>query len=92
MLRHKVTSSVEVEWTFVSAKRPCTVCGGHHGCRRGFAGEFACCTSVFSEWPLMAGGWIHRLELLSQGGDLLDSSTPRQRDSSEETLRTGSSR
>jgi hypothetical protein len=58
---HASVSAVEVEWTFVSAKQPCTVCGGHAGCRRGLDDEFACCTRVSSEWPLSAGGWVHRL-------------------------------
>lgn len=54
-------SSVEAEWTFVSIKAPCKICGGHDGCRRGFDDEFACCTRISSEWPLTAGGWVHRM-------------------------------
>jgi hypothetical protein len=60
MRRHASVSAVEVEWTFVSVKQPCTICGGNAGCRRGFDDEFACCTRVSSEWPLSAGGWVHR--------------------------------
>jgi len=94
MLRHKVVSGVEVEWTLVSVKRPCTVCGGHHGCRRGFADEFGCCTRVLSEWPLTAGGWVHRLDLeieLEAEGSR-ESGAARSRDSFGEMQRTGSSR
>lgn len=92
MLRHKVVSGIEVEWTLVSVKRPCTICGGHHGCRRGFADEFACCTRVFSEWPLMAGGWVHRLELEMDDDAALDAGPQRSRDSLADMQRTGSSR
>ena len=55
------TASLEAEWTFASASSPCKICGGHDGCRRGFDDEFACCTQMSSEWPLTAGGWVHRM-------------------------------
>jgi hypothetical protein len=61
MHHHASASAIETEWTFVSVKRPCTICAGHEGCRRGFDDEFACCTRVSSEWPLSAGGWVHRV-------------------------------
>lgn len=92
MLRRKVVSGVEVEWTLVSVKRPCMVCGGHNSCRRGFAGEFACCTQIHSEWPLMAGGWVHRLDARSAADQSVDEVVPRQRDTVGEVLSTGSSR
>ena len=61
-MRHYASvSAVEVEWTFVSSKHPCSICGGHDGCRSGFEHEFACCKRVSSEWPLSAGGWVHRV-------------------------------
>jgi hypothetical protein len=63
MHHHTSASALELEWTLVSAKRPCTICGSHQGCRRGFEDEFVCCTRVRSEWPLTAGGWVHRVEL-----------------------------
>ena len=62
MHHHGSVSAVEVEWTFVSAKRPCAICAGQDGCRRGFDDEFACCLRVSSQWPLTAGGWVHRVE------------------------------
>jgi hypothetical protein len=61
MLHHASVSAVEVEWTFASAKNPCPICAGHEGCRSGFEDEFACCTRISSEWPLSAGGWVHRM-------------------------------
>ena len=61
MRHHVYVSAVEDEWTFVSATRPCTICGGHDRCRRGSEDEFACCSRVSSEWPLSAGGWVHRV-------------------------------
>jgi hypothetical protein len=66
MRRHTSMSAVEVEWAFASVKHPCTICGGHVGCRRGLDDEFACCARVSSEWPLSAGGWVHRLSPFSR--------------------------
>lgn len=63
MYHQASAGAVEVEWAFVSIKRPCAICGGHHGCRRGFGDEFACCTQVLSQWPLTAGGWVHRVRV-----------------------------
>jgi hypothetical protein len=65
MHHHTPMSVVDVEWTFVSVKHPCTICGGHDGCRSGVENEFACCKRVPSEWPLSAGGWVHRLTRFS---------------------------
>ncbi len=61
MHHHASVSAVEVEWTFVSVKRPCAICGGHDGCRSGVDNGFACCKRVSSQWPLSAGGWVHRV-------------------------------
>ena len=92
MLRHKVVSGAEFEWTLVSAKRPCTVCGAPRDCRRGFEDEFGCCTRVLSEWPLNAGGWVHRLahQIVAEVG--VDSPAVRGWASSLAMQRTGSSR
>jgi hypothetical protein len=60
-MRCHVQASAEVEWTFVSTKRPCSICGGHEGCRIGEGEQFACCVRTSSDWPLTTGGWVHRL-------------------------------
>ncbi len=67
MHHHASVGAAEAEWTFVSTKYPCTICGSHHGCRRGFDDEFACCIRVSSEWPLAVGGWVHRVEHRIEG-------------------------
>jgi len=54
-------SAIEAEWTDVSVKHPCPICGGHDGCRWRLDDEFACCAQVLSEWPLSVGGWVHRV-------------------------------
>jgi hypothetical protein len=61
-MRRQPLKQSEVEWTKVSPKHPCIVCAGHAGCLRGVDDEFACCSHVPSEWPLSAGGWVHRVE------------------------------
>jgi len=66
MHHHASVSVVEVEWTFVSPKHPCAICGGHDGCRQCVEDEFACCKRVSSEWPLSAGGWVHRVSRFSR--------------------------
>jgi hypothetical protein len=63
MQRHAAVSSAEAEWTIVSRKYPCRVCGGHDRCRTGFGDQFACCARHPSDWPLTTGGWLHRLEV-----------------------------
>jgi hypothetical protein len=50
-----------VEWTSVSSKRPCPVCGSSSSCLVQ-AGSFACCSKHQSEWPLTTGAWLHRIE------------------------------
>jgi hypothetical protein len=70
MYHHASMAAVEVEWTLVSVKRPCAICRGHDGCRWGFDGEFACCIRVSSEWPLSAGGWVHRVKHSSRATSL----------------------
>ncbi len=66
MRHHATRVRCRSEWTFVSVKHPCAICAGHDGCRRGFDDEFACCTRVSSEWPLSAGGWVHRVTRFSR--------------------------
>lgn len=61
MHHHASVSAVEIEWTFASVRHPCIICAGQDGCRKSYDGEFACCTRIASEWPLSAGGWVHRV-------------------------------
>jgi hypothetical protein len=56
------TTTPDAEWTFVTATNPCQICGACEGCRSGFEGQFACCMHQCSQWPLLPGGWLHRLE------------------------------
>ncbi len=62
MQPHARFSATEADWTFVSVKCPCRICGSHKGCRTGFDGQFACCTRISSQWPLSVGGWVHRFD------------------------------
>jgi hypothetical protein len=62
MQPHARYSATEAEWTFVTMKCPCRICGSHKACRSGFDGQFACCTRISSQWPLSVGGWVHRCD------------------------------
>ena len=66
MRRHASVSTVEVEWTFVSARQLCPICAGNDGCRSSLDDDFACCRRISSEWPLSAGGWVHRVSHASR--------------------------
>jgi hypothetical protein len=65
-MRPRAFLSDPVEWTLVTAGRPCRVCGSRQGCRSGSGGEFACCATLPSEWPLTIGGWVHRIGKLER--------------------------
>jgi hypothetical protein len=60
MSHHAHESAADGDWTLVSAKHPCSICGANDRCRRGFSDEFACCVRMASDWPLTTGGWVHR--------------------------------
>jgi len=62
MLPPPTFSDSEADWTFVSPRSPCSVCGGDEGCRRASMGPFACCSRVASPWPLSVGGWVHDID------------------------------
>ncbi len=62
MPTHAHETASDVDWTTVSEQHPCAICGAHDRCRRGFADEFACCLRTVSDWPLITGGWVHRLD------------------------------
>jgi hypothetical protein len=63
MQRRAGVSSVEGEWTAVSRRYPCRICGGVDRCRTGFGHQYACCARSPSDWPLTIGGWLHRLDV-----------------------------
>ena len=50
------------EWIAVSAARPCPVCGATCRCSVQEDREFGRCFETVSDWPIVAGGWLHRLE------------------------------
>ena len=61
MRRQMPGALVEREWSVVSRAQPCKICGAEDTCTFGFDEEFACCAAIPSEWPLVTGGWLHRL-------------------------------
>lgn len=63
MTVHPVAASLDdgAEWTTVSTKRPCPVCGSNSACLVHGERAFACCAKNPSEWPLTTGAWLHRL-------------------------------
>jgi hypothetical protein len=52
----------EYLWIDVSLGEPCSVCGGSSECMVLESYDFARCTRTVSEWPVLDGGWLHRLE------------------------------
>jgi hypothetical protein len=61
MPNHAEESVSDGDWTSVSAKYPCSICGGCNRCGRSSGDEFASCVRTASDWPLTTGGWVHRL-------------------------------
>ena len=55
------------EWVTVSADHPCPVCGATSECGVLEAGEFARCLNTVCEWPVLNGGWLHRLNEADAG-------------------------
>lgn len=56
-------------WTEASGERPCPVCRAVRGCSVIEGGEFARCLHATSQWPVLGGGWLHRLaEAPTPGG------------------------
>jgi hypothetical protein len=50
-------------WTEASVRRPCPVCGAPGACAVIEGDEFARCMHTQSRWPVLGGGWLHRLTL-----------------------------
>lgn len=51
----------EADWSIVSAKHPCPICGASAGCRTHEDAAFASCAHRPSDWLLTNGSWLHRL-------------------------------
>ena len=52
----------ELQWLEVSPAEPCVVCGAISECTVLESREFARCSQTVSEWPVLDGGWLHRLD------------------------------
>lgn len=52
----------ECEWSTVSTRTPCPICAGVDACHRETDGTFARCARSPSDWPIVGGGWLHRIE------------------------------
>ncbi len=46
-----------------SLAHPCLICYRMIGCSTLRDEDFARCVEWPSEWPLVAGGWLHRIEI-----------------------------
>ncbi len=46
-------------WLDVGRENPCPCCGGVRGCGILINGDFVHCLTVVSQWPVVAGGWLH---------------------------------
>jgi hypothetical protein len=52
---------LDADWTRVTDRAPCPICGGAGDCRTHVEQEFTCCVREPSEWRLVNGGWLHRI-------------------------------
>jgi hypothetical protein len=50
------------EWIEASTLHPCPICGGTSQCSTHEDGEFARCVEIICDWPVLTGGWLHRIE------------------------------
>ena len=64
MLRHAYPTVDVPEWVEASSTLPCPVCGSTSGCGILEDGEFVRCLEVVCDWPVSAGGWLHRVKEL----------------------------
>jgi hypothetical protein len=62
MARYADTSVEVPEWVEVSSAQSCPICGGSSQCAVHEDGEFVRCLAVVSDWPIVTGGWLHRIE------------------------------
>lgn len=59
---------VEMEWLEVSRQLPCPVCRATRDCKVSTDRAFACCLNTVCEWPVVTGGWLHRLDRMVRDG------------------------
>ena len=60
--RYYGASNVESPaWDEVGRGEPCPKCGATSGCSILENREFVRCLKVVSQWPVLAGGWLHAL-------------------------------
>jgi hypothetical protein len=62
MSRYAEASVDVLEWVEVSSTQPCPICGGVSRCAVYGDDEFVRCLEVVCDWPVVTGGWLHRLE------------------------------
>ena len=62
MAWHAAMSVGVPAWVDVSSAEPCSMCGGTNTCSVQEDGEFGRCVQVVSGWPIVTGGWLHRIE------------------------------
>lgn len=65
MMRAQQSGSNDGEWRGVSVRRPCPVCGSNEGCFVHEEDAFASCAKRPSDWPLVNGAWLHRVDSAS---------------------------
>jgi len=62
MLAATRTNTQEIEWSSVSARKPCVICNATAGCHSNSDGAFVSCARTQSDWPLTTGAWLHDVE------------------------------
>jgi hypothetical protein len=62
MVRYAGAPADPPVWVEVSLVQPCPICGGTSRCAVHEDGEFARCLKIICDWPLVTGGWLHRLD------------------------------
>ncbi len=60
VVQHSTTN--DGDWTAVSERDPCPICGEGAECRRHATDAFVFCMRSPSEWPLTNGAWLHRVD------------------------------
>ena len=62
---------LQLHWLEVSPAQPCRICGAASECTILESREFARCSKAVSEWPVLDGGWLHRLDEVHAQADVL---------------------